>query len=334
MSFFITKIGIDLGTCNSRIFVPEKGVVLQEPSVIAVSEKENKILAVGNEAKEMIGKTPEDINVYRPLKDGVIADFRITHAMFRYFLKKVLPRYQFLKPEVVVSVPAGISSTEKRAVAEAARLAGAKNVYLVKEPLLAAIGAGLPVQECTGSMIVNIGGGTTEVAIISLGGLVSFQSIKFAGDKMDLAIASYIKKKKNLAIGQQTAEFIKKEIGTAIVEKSPKFIEIKGNDLATGLPKAIKVSSNEIAESIKDVLDEIVKAVKQVLRDTPPELSADIIDKGIIISGGGALLRNIDTYLTNEVHIPCFIAEDSFYCVVKGTGEIIKKLDEYKRSIS
>ena len=327
------KIGIDLGTCNSLVFIPKKGVVLQEPSVVAVALEENRILAVGEEAKEMTGRTPDTIRVYRPLKDGVIADFRVTQAMLKYFIDKVSGFWKFLKPEMMIGVPAGITSTERRAVIEAAINAGAKQAYLAKEPILAAIGAGIPINSCSGNMIVDIGGGTSEVAVISLGGIVSCQSLRTAGDKLDVAISDYIKKKYNLAVGEQTAEEIKIKIGTALPEKEERKIEIRGRDLVSGLPRTIKISSNESAEAFSEILSEIIHVIKQVLRETPPELSADIIDKGMIISGGGALLRNIAERISQETGVPCFLAEDPLLCVARGTGVVLENLEVYKKSI-
>jgi len=331
---FVTKLGIDLGTCNSLVFVPKKGVILQEPSVVAVSLEENRILAVGAEAKEMIGRTPDTIRVYRPLKDGVIADFRVTQAMLKYFINKVCGFWKFLKPELMIGVPAGITSTEKRAVIEAAMNAGAKQAFLAKEPILAAIGASIPINSCSGNMIVDIGGGTSEIAVISLGGIVTCHSVRVGGDKMDLAISDYIKKKYNLAVGEQTAEEIKIKIGTALPEKEDRKMEIKGRDLVLGLPRTIKISSNEVCIGISDVISEIIQVIKMVLRDTPPELSADIIDKGMILSGGGALLRNIVDKISQETGVPCFIAEDPLLCVAKGTGIVLENLDVYKKSIT
>lgn len=327
------KIGIDLGTCNSLVFLPGKGVVLQEPSVVAVALEENRILAIGEEAKAMIGRTPDTIRVYRPLKDGVIADFRVTQAMLKYFIDKVSGFWRFLKPELMIGVPAGITSTERRAVVEAALNAGAKQTYLAKEPILAAIGAGIPINSCSGNMIVDIGGGTSEIAVISLGGIVTCNSVRVGGDKIDLAVSDYIKKKYNLAVGEQTSEEIKMKIGTALPEKETKVMEIRGRDLISGLPRTIKISSNEISEAISDILEEIIHAVKAVLRDTPPELSADIIDKGMILSGGGALLRNITERISQETGVPCFLAEDPLLCVAKGTGVVLENLDVYKKSI-
>lgn len=330
---FIKKIGVDLGTCNSVVFVPKKGVVLQEPSVVAVSLDENKILAVGQAAKEMTGRTPDIIRVYRPLKDGVIADFRVTQAMLKYFIDKTVGRFQFFKPELMISVPAGITSTEKRAVIEAAVNAGAKEAFVAKEPILAAIGAGIPISACSGHLIVNIGGGTSEVAVISLGGIVTATSVRVAGDKMNVAIADYIKKKHNLAVGDQTAEEIKIKIGTALPEKEEKYIEVRGRDLALGLPRTIKISSNEVCSAISEILMDIVQAIKQVLRETPPELSADVMDKGMVLSGGGALLRNLDELISQCIGIPCFVAEDPLLCVAKGAGVILENLELYKKSI-
>jgi rod shape-determining protein MreB len=327
------KLGIDLGTRNSLVFVPKKGVVLQEPSVVAVDLDENKILAVGKDANEMIGRTPDTIRVYRPMKDGVIADFCVTQAMIRYFINKVSGKFHFFKPELVISVPAGITSTERRAVIEAGTNAGAKAVYLCKEPILSAIGAGIPIHSCSGNMIVDIGGGTTEVAVISLGGIVNFQSLRVAGDKMDQAIADYVKRKHNLAIGDQTTEDIKINIGTALPEKEPKTLQIKGRDLVSGLPRNIKINSNEVCEAIQDSLIEITQTIKIVLRDTPPELSADIMDKGMVLAGGSSLLNNLAELVTNSIGVPCSVADDSLLCVAKGTGAVLENLDFYKKSI-
>ena len=327
------KIGIDLGTCNSVVFIPKKGVVLQEPSVVAVGLAENKILAVGNVAKEMTGRTPDTIRIYRPLRDGVIADFRVTQAMIRYFINKVSGHFRVFKPELMIGVPVGITSTERRAVIEAGLSAGAKEVYLAKEPILAAIGAGIPIESCSGSMIVDIGGGTTEAAVISLGGIVTCHSVRVAGDKMDLAISDFIKKKYNLAIGEQTAEEIKIKIGVALPEKEQKIMEIRGRDLILGLPRNIKVSSNEICEAISDVLAEIIQVIKQVLRDTPPELSADVMQKGLVLSGGGSLLRNIQELIAKSVGVPAILSEEPLLCVAKGTGVMLENLDIYKSTI-
>jgi rod shape-determining protein MreB len=330
---FVRKIGIDLGTCNSIVFLPQKGVILNEPSVVAVTLGENRIMAVGQAAKEMTGRTPDTIKVYRPLKEGVIADYRITEAMLRYFIKKGVGNFSIFKPELLVGVPAGITSTERRAVIEAGIAAGARAVYVAKEPILGAIGAGIPINSCSGHMIIDIGGGTSEAAVISLGGIVTCHSLRVAGDKLDQAIAEYIKKKYNLAIGEQTSEEIKIKVGTAVPEKEEKRMEIRGRDLISGLPQNIKISSNEVCEAISDRLSEIIQVVKKVLRETPPELSADIMDKGMIISGGGALLRNIDELIAQATGVPCFVAEDALLCVAKGTGVVLDSLDVYKKSI-
>ncbi len=330
---FNKKIAIDLGTCNSLVYVRGKGVVLTEPSVVAVSLSDNRILAVGEEAKEMIGRTPADIKVYRPLKDGVIADYKVTQAMMRYFITKTKNNFKLFKPELVISVPAGITSTERRAVVEAALSAGARQAFVAKEPVLAAIGAGIPINSCSGHMIIDIGGGTSEVAVISLGGIVASHSVRVAGDKIDAAIAEYMKKKYNLAVGSQSAEEIKIKIGSALLQRDPKFMEVQGRDLILGLPRSIKLSSNEVCEAISDVLAEIVQAVKHVLSQTPPELSADIMNKGIIMAGGGSLLPKINELIAQSTGVPCFVAEEPLFCVIKGTGVVLEHLEEYKKVV-
>src|SRR3990167_6150455 len=291
MKFFIRKLGIDLGTTNTLLFIPGRGIVLNEPSVIAVSVDENKILAVGNEAKIMVGKTPETIVAYQPMKYGVIADYRVTQAMLRYFINKAIGKWNFFKPEILISVPASVTSTEKRAVVEAAQKAGASKAYVIKEPILAAIGAGIPIQEPRGHMIVDIGGGTTDAAIISLGGIVVSKSVKCAGNKMDIAIADYIKKTFNLAIGDHMAEDIKIEIGSAVPVEEELSMTIKGRDILSGLPRTATVSTNEIVRAVSRELREMIKAIRNVLQETPPELAADIIDRGIIMTGGTSQLR-------------------------------------------
>ena len=330
---FIKKIGIDLGTANILVFIPQKGVVVNEPSVVAVSLDDNKILAVGNEAKEMIGKTPDSIFASRPVKDGVIADYKVTESMMRYFINKVSGKIRFSKPEVIVSVPAGITSTERRAVIDATIQAGAKAAYVVKEPVLAAIGAGIPINTAFGNMIIDIGGGTSEVAVISLGGIVSFSSVRVGGDKLDQAISEYIRKKHGVTIGEKNAEEIKIKIGSATIEENNETMEVRGRDLATGLPRTIKISSDEITEAIKDELAEMIKAVKTVLQNTPPELSSDVIDRGMVLSGGGALIRNLDKLFTQVTGVPCYVADEPLLCVAKGTGKVLDNLDIYKRSI-
>lgn len=329
----IRKLGIDLGTTNTLVFVPKKGVVINEPSVVALSVLDNKILAVGVGAKEMLGRTPETIMAIRPLKDGVIADYRVTQAMLAYFINKTLGRFRLFRPEVMISVPAGITSTERRAVVEAALQAGTKAAYVVKEPILAAIGANLPINESSGNLIVNIGGGTTEVAIISLGGIVAWNSKRVGGNRLDVAIAEYLRKKYNLAIGEQTAEEIKIALGSALPSKKEEFIQIRGRDLAEGLPRTVKVSNNTITEAMSEELLEIVKAIKDVLQRTPPELAADIIEKGLVVSGGGALLRNIDGLITKQTGVAAYIAPEPLLCVAKGTGTALENLDIYKRSV-
>ncbi|MEI6528456.1 MAG: rod shape-determining protein [bacterium] len=333
MSFFTKKIGIDLGTANTLVFLPGKGVVLFEPSVVAVSEQDNKILAVGVEAKKMIGKTPDSIIAYRPMKDGVIADYRVTEAMLRYFIDKALGRWNIFKPEVMISVPAGVTSTERRAVIEAAMKAGAKNAYVVKEPILAAIGAGIPIQEPMGHMVVDIGGGTTDVAVISLGGIVSSTSVKCAGNKIDYAIADYIKKTFNLAIGDKTAEDIKIQVGSAVPMDEELTMVIKGRDFLSGLPRTAEIKTNEIVKAISKELRDMIKAIKDVLQETPPELAADIIDKGIIMTGGSSQLRNLPELVFRRTGVKAILAKDAMYCVAKGTGIALEHLDTYKKSI-
>ncbi len=327
------KIGIDLGTTNTVVFILKKGIVINEPSVVAISVLDNKIISVGTAAKEMIGRTPDSIVISKPLIDGAIADYRVTGAMLRYFIKKAAGFMSFVKPEVLISVPAGITSTEKRAVMESAYSAGAKAVYLVKEPVLAAIGAKIPINSPAGNMILNIGGGTTELAVISLGGIVTWSSVRIGGNKLDQAIVESIKKKHGLAIGERTAELIKVSIGSAIKEAEEEKINIKGRDLATGFPRTIEIGSNEITEALTEHLREIVQIVKNVLEVTPPELCSDIMDKGIMISGGGALLKNIAVLINRITGVPAFIADDPLFCVARGTGVVLQNLDAYKRNV-
>ncbi len=333
MGFMTPKLGIDLGTANTLVFAPGKGIVLNEPSVVAISEQDNKILAVGNEAKEMIGRTPESIIAYRPMQDGVIADYRVTEAMLSYYIQKSLGRFKFFKPEVMVSVPAGVTSTERRAVIEAAIKAGSKNAYVVKEPILAAIGAGIPIYEAQGRMIVDIGGGTTDVAVISLGGIVASTSVKCAGNRIDTAIADFVKKTFNLAIGDKTAEQIKVKIGSAVLLDEELEMTIKGRDFLTGLPRSTEIKTNEIVKAINKELREIVKAIKDVLQETPPELSSDIIDAGITMTGGSSQLRNLTELVYRRTGVKAHLAKDPLYCVVKGTGIALNHLDTYKKSI-
>jgi len=330
---FIKKIGIDLGTANTLVYLPRKGVVVNEPTVVAISIEDNRIVAIGNEAKEMLGKAPETINVSRPMKDGVIADYRITEAMLRYFIGKVLGGWRIFRPDVMVSVPAGITSTERRAVIEATIKAGAKNAYIVKEPVLAAIGAGLAINKPIGNMIVDIGGGTSEMAVLSLGGIVACESVRVGGDKFDQAISEHIRKKHNLSIGDRTAEKIKIKIGSALPQKEELSIKIQGRDLVGGLPKTVEVKSGEITEAISENLREIIKTIENVLRETPPELIADIMDDGMVLSGGGALLKNLDNLITETIGVNCRIAKEPLLCVARGTGVALEHLEVYKRSI-
>lgn len=333
MNFFSQKLGIDLGTANTLVFMPGQGIVLNEPSVVAVSEQDKKVLAVGFEAKEMVGRTPDNIIAYRPMRDGVIADYRVTEAMLRYFINKALGTWNIFKPEVMVSVPAGITSTERRAVIEAALRAGARSAFVVKEPILAAIGAGIPIQEAKGHMVVDIGGGTTDVAVISLGGIVASTSVKCAGNRMDAAIADYIKKTFNLAIGDKMAEDIKIQIGSAIPLEEELSMQVRGRDFISGLPRSTEVKTNEIVKAIAKELRDMIKAIKDVLQETPPELAADIIDQGIIMTGGSSMLRNFPELVFRRTGVKARLADDALYCVVKGTGIALEHLDVYKKSI-
>lgn len=327
------KLGIDLGTTTVLVFLPGKGIVLNEPSVVAVAKGENRVLAVGNEAKEMVGRTPDEIIAYRPMKDGVIADYRVTEAMLRYYIRKSLGRWNLFRPEVLVSVPAGVTSTERRAVVEAATKAGARAAYVIKEPILAAIGAGIPIHEARGHMVVDIGGGTTDVAVISLGGIVASTSVKCAGNRIDHAIADHIKKTYNLAVGDKMAEHIKIEVGSAVPVDEELTMQVKGRDHLTGLPRSIELSTNEVVRAIGKELREMVQAIKDVLQETPPELSADIIDNGIIMTGGSSQLRNLPELIFRRTGVKARLAKDAPYCVVKGTGEALKHLDTYKKAI-
>ncbi|GIW63513.1 MAG: rod shape-determining protein [Patescibacteria group bacterium] len=331
--FFNYKLGIDLGTANVLIYLEKKGIVLNEPTVVAYRIDNKEVLAVGNEAKEMLGRTPNNIVADRPLRDGVIADYKITSAMIRYFLKKALGR-GFLS-DVMISIPGGASQVEKRAVVSACKQAGAKNVYLIEEPLAAAIGAGLPISEPSGNMIVNLGGGTSEIAIISLGQLVAYKTVRVGGTKLDLAIMEYLRKEKNFLIGERTAEEIKMKIGTAFIEDETelKKIEVKGRDFYTGLPKTIEISEDEIKKALDKNLKTILDGVKSVLGQSPPELSADIVEKGIVLSGGSAMLGNIDKFISYYTGVPAFVVEDPLFCVIKGIGIIVEHLDSYKKSI-
>lgn len=333
MAFFSRKLGIDLGTANTLVFLPGKGIVLNEPSVVAISEQDNRILAVGLEAKDMIGRTPDTIIAYRPMKDGVIADYRVTEAMLRYYINKALGKWNILKPEILISVPAGVTSTERRAVIEAAIKAGAKNAFVVKEPILAAIGAGISIQEARGHMVADIGGGTTDVAVISLGGIVACTSVKCAGNRIDAAIVDYVKKTYNLAVGDKMAEDIKINIGSAIPVEEELSMAVKGRDYLTGLPRSVEIKTNEIVKAISKELREIIKAVKDVLQETPPELASDIIDNGIMMTGGSSMLRNLPELVFRRTGVKAMLAEDALYCVAKGTGIALEHLDTYKKTI-
>ncbi len=333
MSFFSKKLGIDLGTANTLVFVPGKGVVLNEPSVVAVGAESNRILAVGSEAKEMIGRTPDAIKAYRPMKDGVIADYKVTEVMLSYYIKKALGGWSFIKPEVLISVPAGVTSTERRAVIEAAMKAGAKNAYVIKEPILAAIGAGIPIYEAKGHMIADIGGGTIDVAVISLGGIVASTSVKCAGNRLDESIIEYVKKSFNLSIGDKTSEDIKITIGSALPLEEELSMIIKGRDIVSGLPKSIEIKTNEIVKAISKDLREMVKAVKDVLQETPPELAADIIDNGIIMTGGTSSLRNFPEFIFSKTGVKAVLADKPLFCVAEGTGIALGYLGTYKKAV-
>lgn len=334
MSFLTPKLGIDLGTTSVLVYAPKRGIVLHEPSVVAISQDDNRVLAIGNEAKEMIGRTPDEIKAYRPMRDGVIADYRVTEAMLRYYIRKALGKWNIFRPEVMVSVPAGVTSTERRAVVEAATKAGARRAYVVKEPILAAIGAGIPIHEARGHMIVDIGGGTTDVAVISLGGIVASTSVKVAGNALDRAISDYVKKNLNLAIGDKMAEQIKIQIGSAVPIEDELKMTIKGRDYMTGLPRSIDLSTNEMVRAMSKELRAMVGAIRDVLQETPPELASDIIDNGIIMTGGSSQLRNLPELIFRRTGVKAQMAKDAPYCVVKGTGEALKHLETYKKAIT
>lgn len=330
---FIKRIGIDLGTTYTLVHLPKRGIIINEPSVVAVSMIDKKILAVGNEAKDMLGRTPDTIIALKPLKDGAIADYRTTEAMLRYFINKALGGMRLFRPEVMVAVPAGISSTERRAVIDATIAAGAKAAYIIKEPVAAAIGADIPIGSASGHMIIDIGGGTAEMAVISLGGIVTSTSVRVGGNKFDAAILEYVRRKYNLAIGERTSEDIKINIGSALYLEDKLTMEVRGRDMVTGLPRMIMVTSNDVTEAIQNELEAIVNAAKRILHDTPPELAADIMDKGMVLSGGSSLLRNIDQLLSRTTGVPAYVADDAMLCVAKGTGIALENLDSYKRSI-
>lgn len=330
---FVKKIGIDLGTTNVLVYVPKKGIVVNEPAVVAISKADGKVLAVGLEAKDMIGRTPDTIIADRPLKDGVIANYQTTEAMIRYFINKAMGGVRLFRPEVMVAVPGGITSTERRAVIDATIAAGARAAYIIKEPIVAAIGADIPIGAASGHMIIDIGGGTAEIAVISLGGIVSSGSVRIGGNRFDQSIVDYTRHKYNLAIGERSAEEIKITVGSAMYMDKPISMEIKGRDMINGLPRVVTVNSDDTTEALQHDLELLLSAVKEVLQRTPPELSADVIDKGIILSGGSALLRNLDELIAQATGVPTYVAEEPLLCVAKGTGIALENLESYKRSI-
>ncbi len=330
---FVKQIGIDLGTVNVLVYVKGKGVVLQEPSVVAISVNENKIVAVGNEAREMLGRTPDTIEVMRPMRDGVIADYVVTEAMLRYFVERVCGRFRLFKPRIMISVPVGVTSVESRAVHEAALQAGGKEVYLIPEPLAAAYGAGMPIGTPTGNMVVDIGGGASEAAVVSMNDIVVFSSVRVGGNRIDEAIMTYIRKKYNLIIGEPTAEEIKIQIGSALPLEEEMKMEVQGRDQVAGLPRTIVISSGEVTEAIAEPLAAIVSVVRAVLEKTPPELSSDIIDRGMALVGGGALLRNVDRLLTRETGVPCYVADNPIACTSIGAGKGLDNIHLLRRSL-
>jgi rod shape-determining protein MreB len=332
-NYFSNDIAIDLGTANTLVYVKGNGIVLNEPSVVAVDQKTKKVYAVGAEAKAMLGKTPDHIVAIRPLKDGVIADFEITEVMLREFIRKAQKKRFFIRPRIVIAVPSGITEVERRAVTDSAQNAGAREVYLIAEPVASAIGVGLPVDKPSGNMVIDIGGGTTEIAVIALNGIVTDMSIRIAGDEMDEAIVLHIKKAYNLLIGDQTAEHVKMVIGSATKLKKEEEMEIKGRDLVSGIPKTLKISSVEVREALAETLAQIVAAVKTALEQTPPELAADIVDRGIVMTGGGSLLRGLDVLLKEETNLPINVVEDPLTCVVLGCGKVLSNLHQYERII-
>jgi rod shape-determining protein MreB len=331
---WLKRLGIDLGTANSLVWLSGEGIVLNEPTVVAVSIRDKKVLAVGHEAKEMLGRTPGNIMATRPMRDGVIADYAVTEAMLRFFIQKVMGRRFLLKPEVMICVPAGCTQVERRAVLDATLSAGARSAYLIDEPLAAAIGANIPIAEASGNMILDIGGGAAEAAVISLGGVVVSKSVRVGGNKIDEAIADFVRRKHGLVIGDQTAEKIKMELASATLAKEVAKMEVKGRDTVTGLPREIELTSMDVTEAITRPLTQIVGMVKQVLEEIPPELSSDIIDKGIVMSGGTSQLSNLDRLMTEETGVPCHVAEDPMMCVINGTGVALENIDLYKRAIT
>jgi len=329
----LKRLGVDLGTTNVLVYVPEKGIVINEPCVVALDASDNKVMAIGSEAKEMLGRTPGSIIAAHPLKDGAIANYHITRTMLKYFIDKLGGRVRLFKPDVMVAIPAGVTSTEKRAVVDAANAAGAKNTFVIKEPVAAALGAGIPIASPSGNMIIDVGGGTSEIAVIALGDIVTSTSVRVGGNKMDAAIAGYIRKKYNLVVGEATAENIKTRVGSALPLKKELKMEVSGCNTITGLPESIMISSSDVVAGVREVLQEIIAAVKVVLQKTPPELASDVMDKGIVMTGGGSQLRAFDKMLTKITGVPCQLAEDPMLCVVKGTGIAVDNLDSFKKSV-
>lgn len=333
MPLFLQRLAIDLGTTNILIYVPRQGIVINEPAVVAVEAGTNRVMAIGQEARAMLGRTPDSILAVRPLKDGVIANYRVTQAMLRYYVNKLGGRVRLVRPEIMITAPAGVTSTERRAVIDACIAAGAKAAYIIKEPVAAALGAGIPISAASGHMIIDIGGGTSEVAVISLGDIVAASSVRVAGNKIDEAIASYVRKKYSLTIGEQTAEDVKIKIGAAMNLKKELTMEVSGSNAISGLPESVIVSSNDVVAAVKDPIGQIIATVREVLQKTPPELASDVMDKGIVLTGGGSLLRGIDDLFTKVTGVPCQLAEEPMLCVAKGAGIAVEHLDAYKRSV-
>ncbi len=329
----LKRLAIDLGTTNVLVYIPEKGIVVNEPCVVALDASDNKVMAIGAEAKEMLGRTPGSIIASHPLKDGAISNYHVTLAMLKYFINRLGGRVRLFKPDIMVAIPAGVTSTEKRAVIDACMNAGAKNAFVLKEPVAAALGAGIPIASSSGNMIIDIGGGTSEIAVIALGDIVASTSVRVGGNKMDQAIASFIRKKYNLVVGEATAENIKTRVGSALPLKKELKMEVSGCNTITGLPESIMISSSDVVMGVREVLGEIIAAVKTVLQNTPPELAADVMDKGIVMTGGGSMLRAFDKMLTKITGVPCQVAEDPLLCVVKGTGIAIENLDAFRKSV-
>ncbi|MGI6103067.1 MAG: rod shape-determining protein [Patescibacteria group bacterium] len=333
MSLFLRRLAIDLGTTNVLVHVPGQGIVINEPAVVAIEARTNQVMAIGQEAREMLGRTPESILAAHPLKDGVIANYRVTQAMLRYFVNKLGGRVRLVRPEILISVPAGATSTEQRAVIDACIAAGAKAAYIIKQPVAAALGAGIPIASPSGHMVIDIGGGTSEVAVISLGDMVATSSVRVAGNRMDEAIANHIRKKYNLVIGRRTAEEVKMKIGAALKPKKELTMEVSGSNGVSGLPESVIVQTSDVVAALKEPIGEIMAAVKEVLQHTPPELASDVMDKGVVLTGGGALLRDLDNLFTKITGVPCQLAEEPMLCTAKGVGIAAEHLDAYKRSV-